>query len=353
MSCSWSFPLHRPGNRRFLRNAEAIGVVLLWASAASAQRVKLARPHAISWRVSPALGSGAPQDVATNTHGGVLVLDGEGGQLLLLDSEGNVAAKSSSDEMAKARLAHPVKTVFFAPKNILVLDDRVPSLARFIVTGHDIVFQETIPLGDFSGLSSLSSCRGEVVVLGRTRPVQRSRLIHQLNRNGTIRQSIGEQFGDSEFEHIVFGNGQIVCLATSGIVLVAPKDYPEVRAYEATGRLRWATTLRGFQSVRLIQEGERSVRFGYPPDSLWDEVSSLFLVSPDVVALQIRRRHGRSARPDVRLIETRYFSLADGRQLGAQHDLPIVAATVPGELLSVDRQDPSRLLAYPFTFTTR
>ena len=72
--------------------------------------------------------------------------------------------------------------------------------------------------------------------------------IHVLSLEGDLVSSFAEIYPTSNpiIRHHL-SQGHIACLEGAGLVLHAPQNLPQVRAYDATGVLRWWLEMEGFQ----------------------------------------------------------------------------------------------------------
>jgi hypothetical protein len=74
--------------------------------------------------------------------------------------------------------------------------------------------------------------------------------IHVLSLEGDLVSSFAEVYPTSNpiIRHHL-SQGHIACLEGAGLVLHAPQNLPQVRAYDATGVLRWWLEMEGFEPL--------------------------------------------------------------------------------------------------------
>jgi len=87
--------------------------------------------------------------------------------------------------------------------------------------------------------------------------------IHVLSLEGDLVSSFAEVYPTSNpiIRHHL-SQGHIACLEGAGLVLHAPQNLPQLRAYDATGVLRWWLEMKGFQPLPVYETPTGRARVG-------------------------------------------------------------------------------------------
>jgi len=331
-----------------MRSLLAITFTVLAARsvAAGAQRIDLqSRPIRVNV-VDGRLALGVITYVATDTQGRALLLGGPSKQhLFLLNPDGRSSVPPVSLSEIGVPLAWPVAAAFDGANSIAIIDGQSPRWARLHFGGGRWAM-DTLSSTNLSGVSSMCSMDGRRYVMGKVGLSHASGAVHEVSGSGAVKRSFGKPFGDIVNPAVAYGH--LLCQSMQGIVVVASRLYPELRAYTMAGEERWSIPLPSFQSMGFEVEG-RLVRFVLPPDSLWDQTVSLFTPAPDIVAVQIGRLRGRAASRYL-VMRTVFLSASTGRVLGEQRGLPLVRAATPKWLYAVMEENAQELQIYSYTF---
>lgn len=217
---------------------------------------------------------------------------------------------------------------------------------RFALRGDSLTVSSVVRLRGMTGVSALCSMAERAFVLGIALPAASSELVHRVGQDGEVQSSFGEAFGPpGEVSRILFGTGRLLCLPQEQLIVVASQYFPEVRAYDVRGTLRWRQQLPDFRRVSYRESASR-VDYTYPPDSIWDQTVSVFPANDQLLAVQVGRRYGRNPSAPFREVRTLLISMGDGRLIRAQTDLPVVKAAGRGRLFSIDNDGSLSILSY-------
>lgn len=321
----------------------------VFASVAGGQRLRLESPVATIKHAADGTKLQAIDDVAVDEVGRILVLDSERSRILILSRTDAKADRVRYPKGFPTTLIHPIDMDHDENGQLIVLDDQRARLARFTLRDSAPSAASVLEVAGVSGVSSVCTSAGKIYVLGSGSSVNGMKLVHSITRDGAIQSSFGDQLGYNDFERILFGYGRLLCLQIPRLVVVASRFYPEIRAYDGAGSLRWRAELSQFRSMTITLRGSTG-EYTYPPDSLWDEVSSVFALGRRVIGVQIGRRYGRRLGAKYVRIDTRFYSATDGRLLGNQQGLPLIKATTRRQVFAVDQAAEGTLLVYPYRF---
>lgn len=326
----------------------ALALALLGATIpVSAQRLQLREAKGVTLPTVRG-GFGAVVAADIDATGRVLILGGPSKQQLLLYSPERKQMGPALDLAVHGKLGGPVAVAFDGAGGALVADRQSPRMARVRLNGGDPTIDTVITVG----LALVTSmCRGEreVFVSGFTAPVERSAVVQVVGRTGVMR-AFGEPLGEPGlFGNVAVNTGPLACVGGS-IVMTTSSMTGVIRAYNLRGAEVWRTTLRSFSAITLERPSPRSMRYVYPPDSVWDTVTSAFGVSRQIAAVQITRWHGSPVNGSLLGRRTVYLSLADGRELGVQSDVPIVLSASAGSLIIALDEERTRVAIASFAF---
>lgn len=275
--------------------------------------------------------------VATAARDRLVVLDGETNSLLILSLDGRLLSVTANTGPERAMLSHPIQMAWLDSVTLAVLDKQRPRLARFHLQDNALVPASVLGLDGLMAVSGVCSINGRAFVLGTTRPPDQSKLVHVLAEDGAVSTSFGEPFGGSdEFSRLFYGPGRLLCVPEAQLIVVASHYYPELRAYDERGKLRWVHTIPDYRGVTYRETAPGRMEYIYPDDDVWDYTRSLFQASEDVVALQVTRRRGRLLDSPLAGVRTMLIASSTGREIGIQTDVPLVTAAGAGRLFSID-----------------
>lgn len=336
------------GAVRLLSGMTAISVYFaVSAMGAPAQRIEVGAAvvsQSLDWPRAPI------SFVAVGPRDETLVVGGPTRQdLFLLDSGARAIGESVSLADLGTPLAWPITGAFDGADRVLLVDAQSPRWVRLSRTAagwHVTSVQPT----ELSGVSSLCAMSGRRFVMGIRGSADGGPIVHEVDGNGAVSRSFGRQFG--EIVNPASSYGRLLCLPSSDMLIAAASMHSEVRGYSSAGGELWTASLPSFRHMRFEADG-RLVRFVLPPDSVWDQIVSMFSPARNVIAVQVGRVRGRNGAPPYRLIHTFFLDAASGRVLGTQKDLPLVLAATRTHLYATDPTEAAALLALPFTYRSR
>jgi hypothetical protein len=119
----------------------------------------------------------------------------------------------------------------------------------------------------------------------------------------------------------------LLCLPALQQIIVAPSLKPEVRAYDAGGKLRWMRTIADVIPPVVREVAGGGVLFGHPPGLRQSHrIVSLIQIGPEHILVQfgLTNREHPGENGDFAGIDSRILRVSDGREVGRQIDLPLV-----------------------------
>ena len=324
--------------------------------------------------VSPSLAqridfTGTPRRVAEGSHTGVLssvervmvdsaghilVIGGATHQALsLLDAKASRVVSSVNVGEARSALAYPFAMAAAGRDGVVLFDRQRPRQAEFVITDSVISYASAATNG-VATMSSACGARGKLFVMARSTsltPLEKGKIIQVVGSDGRVQTGFGESFSsDTDFGSASYNIGELLCSPSSGLVIAASDLYPEIRAYELSGVLRWAKPIPGFRAIGVDHPDPGTMAYSYAADSLWDRSVALFSPAAGVLALQVQRMRGIvNMRRDYVLLRTYFFTL-EGDYLGSQDGLPIILAADGSRLFTVDAPNHANFLVRDYTF---
>jgi hypothetical protein len=287
---------------------------------------------------------------AVQLDGRVVALDAETNSLLVLSTDGKVLSETSNTGAGGAKLGFPVQMAPTSGRELIVLDAQTPRLAYFRLGGDSLQLLSVRRLSKVTGVAGACKLKGRTYVLGQAiSSGENSKLLHVLDQDDAdIVNSFGEPFGakTDEFARIFYSSGRMLCLEPEGLLVVASTHYPEVRAYDGRGALKWSTAIEATRRVTYVEVKPGSFRYNYPADGLWDATVSAFQPVDGLIAIQVGRRRGTTPGTRFESIQTFLLNARDGKLVGRQADLPFVKGAGRGLLFSVDAAGSLWLLSH-------
>jgi hypothetical protein len=165
--------------------------------------------------------------------------------------------------------------------------------------------------------------------------------MHQIEWDGAVRHSFGRPFMNASNRiNDAVVQGHLLCLQDQDAVVVAPGTTGELQAHALDGALKWRRLLPQFSPVH-VEAKNGGVLFSYAPEphGYSNYVSGLHRVAEFVGLAQIatqRLVEGTIVRTS---LQSRFFDLRDGQEIGRQDDLPQVLA-IRGDRLLLTGDDP-------------
>lgn len=335
---------------RMLISWGIVCVSLTHAGLVAAQPLRVGKVLVTADRLYSGISAGKVVDAAHDGAGQIFVLDGETNDVLLFGLDGQRMSRLSNTGTGGPRMASPIRLAIGESKALYVLDSQGGRLVRLAEQQHALTLVSTARTG-LTGVSDLCELDRRLYVLGSIPYDDDSEIVHVLDREGAVVRSFGEPLGTpGGFDRVAYGVGHLYCSAVSKLVVAASRLFPTVRAFSVDGSVKWTTVLTPFRRVGVEETLPGTFEYRFPADSLWEEVVSLFSPSRGVLAVQVGRRKGRAGGSPYVRIETRFFSVSDGRELGTQTDLPIVLHASDRVLVMRKSGGAAGLTAAEFTY---
>ncbi len=276
-----------------------------------------------------------------------IVVEGETNSLVMFSLDGKSESRTPNTGPGGAMLANPVQMALNDHGELLVLDGQSPRIARFSVQGPSSTLVSVVKLRGVTGVTGICGFDGRTFVAGATLPIERSKIIHVIAADGGVNASFGESFGQpGEVSRLLYGASRLLCLSQERLIIVASKSYPEIRAYDQGGNLRWKQTLPDYHQISYKEPQPGQVEYTYPPDNLYDQSISIFTVAKGVIAVQVGRRVARQPDTSIKSIRTMFLSAVDGGPIGLQMDLPLVKASSAGRLFAIEQPGVLSILSF-------
>lgn len=286
-----------------------------------------------------ALQFGSIAGAARGPSGAVFVLDAQASELRVFTG-GADAAKSAVDTfqvlggagLGPGEFQSPRALALGANGTVAVFESmgRVHLFTnRAGVVEHDDTIQIPIDVADACILGS------ELVIAGRD--LERAGSIHVFTLGGEWLRSFGH-FYDTDNHRVsaVLHRSRVACLEASRQIVAAPVFLPELRKYDARGRLLWWSSLDGLSPVYLAEMPNGAIATGTPEDGYHGTVAVQADEDLNAAILQVafvtRERRRRGEAPE---ISTYVFELDEGRGAVVDGDIDTVRDLYPdGALLS-------------------
>jgi hypothetical protein len=268
----------------------------------------------------------------------VVLVEGETNSVLVLSNDGKILSRTPNTGAGGAMLGNPVQVVAGDAGEFLVLDAQTPRLARFSIQGDSLSLSSVLRLRTITGVSGACRLGGRLTVLGRfTQDPSNTKIAHVIRDDGDVISSFGDAFGSSdEFARVLFGAGRLLCVPRERLVIATSQHYPEVRAYDEHGILKWTRRISDYRALSYKESQPGRMEFVFPPDGRWDSTVSMFQPGDGIIAVQVGRRAGQAPTTPFESLRTVLLSVKDGQPLGEQNDLPLIKAATSDRLLAVD-----------------
>ena len=286
--------------------------------------------------------------VPISPHSFVL-FDGERHTLALLELHDRSVVFSAT---SRVLISEPASLILTPGGDVSILDARYGKVKSF-TRDEELGWRENSEwyLG-LSGISGACVAQGEVFVMGVRGAYETSALVHGYGVDHEYASGFGAPFGEPwVFGAQTYGFGHLLCIGEEQVMLVASEYYPELRAYSLDGDLRWTLELEDFQPIGLFNPTPHSMRYQYPPDSLWNQVVSFFSPAEGLAAIQVERRFGKVG-SHVSLA-TRLINISSGQVMGTQREIPFVFAATGSYLAVGDPQARNNVRFYTYTVSDR
>jgi hypothetical protein len=270
-----------------------------------------------------------------------------GGRVVLLDAQLNritlwkgqqLLATAGGSGFGPGQLAEPYSLGRIGSSVIGVLDPAARAIAEYEVTNNSLKFKKQFLLGRNG--SDFCTFPDRLALLGRggDNPTRDYPLLYYYSLDGRQTNAFGVPFSNhSPYARIALSFGRVLCDSRSHRLLVVSELYPEIRAYDLSGKLLWTTHLDKLISIQIQEISTREVHISFPPGDAYHAITSLFPVTGDSFGIQICLRTQQQP-TECRTLETRVYSIQTGQQLGSQRSLPLVRRAVSGEFVTTSTE---------------
>jgi hypothetical protein len=253
--------------------------------------------------------------------GMVAVVDDRLGSVFQLDVRRRSVESVGGFGSGPAEFRVPIGVWAIGPTEFAVADIALERVTFMTLRGAS--FEPTRSFRFQGGLHDGCAWRGHGTML---RGVYQQRMLHLYDSTGTLQRSVGEPFpAPSPLAVSSLNRGPMVCSPARDLVLVASSLLGRVRAVDSGGRLIWESRIKGFRPVEMIVH-ESAFGFRQPPGG-YQRIASMFLMTDDVLALQLGLEDAEHPEPAFAEIETVFLDARTGRELGRERDAPLVVSS--------------------------
>jgi hypothetical protein len=262
---------------------------------------------------------------------GVFLVDVQAGAVRWYDSDGVFVRTVNSRGKGPGELETPWALYVDRDTTLWVLDQQNARISQFTIRNEgSVAYVGSIP-GVFPE-GSMCSLQGRMYAAG----LRSGRTLHELKADG-IAGSWGpapdiegiERAGDWRFaaEQQVL-QGRVHCADKLDIIIVGLASHPLVRAFDATGAVRWETKMDGFSPFGFTVADNGSLRGQIDPENGAYFLRSMVPWDDRAILLQyeVRLPVKRPEHSDFHGFESRLIDLVTGSELGRSRDLPWIAA---------------------------
>jgi len=227
------------------------------------------------------------------------------------------------------------KSIHSVGNQFILLDRALLRLTYYEIRGTDLGLAKTSALTELP--DDVCFLDSRMVAFGYD-PATR-KILRWMPTKTSTEQSGGLPFfeGSANFESVT-NHGILLCAADYDFVIVAHLNKGVVRAYRSNGRLAWETTLQDFVPWNIKELGDGGVLTALsPPLHRAHFTTGLVRLSKQFALLQYGLvtldESGRMA-ANYAAIQSSVLSLADGKVVGSQSNLPLVLSANGSSLLA-------------------
>lgn len=285
---------------------------------------------------SPEYVFGNIQGVALLSGETVAVLDNQYNNVRLFDGEGVTRGGFGTRGGGPGEFLAPIAIEALSSGNLVTLDSWQRRLTQFAFNGQtwSVVNEYAVPFD----ATNLCAFNDSLFVMG----LYKERIVHVYTVDGTLHRSFGEPVGP---EHAMLRSrlttGQILCHRPHNLVVVVPKLFNQITAYNANGSVLWTTALRDFEQVVMSATDEHSFSFGAPRG--WHHlVRHVASVDDSTIAVQL----SVAAAPELEIppgYETRFLNVLTGVEIGRQSALPWLGLRWDADRLTIHEEPFGRI----------
>lgn len=268
-------------------------------------------------------------DARQSTAGTLFVLDARLSTIQVFDSAGRWIANIGRSGSGPGEFGVPRSIALDGENRLHVFDASLRRISRFRYVRDTWLLDKIVPVPVDAGQMCLMDERYFLVGLSE------GHLIHEMSLQGTLIRSFGRPFGPPP---LILQEDQsqatISCFASEGLLLVASRTLPEVRAYSVRdGSLRWSLEVPDYHSVD-VKITDHGVRFATWP-GITDLTVALTDATSGIALLQVGKLapDARSAE-DVDSIITWLIDADKSTLLGRVRGVPLVLSRTGTTLLT-------------------
>lgn len=180
------------------------------------------------------------------------------------------------------------------------------------------------------------------------------RVVHEVDQDGAVLRSFGKplktpfEYGErfARFVDSYSGDGKILCLPESELVVVLPHILPEIRAFRVDGSTAWTHVLSPYARTTMKETSRGTMQMGWDPEtSTVHESVSLWAHNEHVLAVQLVEATPPGG-PDEGVVEVRFLDVRSGELLSFQRDVPRVAAMWQNQIVAWETLPYPRVVRY-------
>ena len=284
-------------------------------------------------------------DVAVDRDGRIYVLDARLGVVRSFAPEGSFLTEA----LGPSRLRLP-ETVFLDAGGVSVYDRANVTVRQFAFGKAGLSFKRDVQVPG----AGRTACVLDGVL--HTTGAESDSLVFARRADGSIDRAFGTRLqvapDDPDVLKASLSQQRMLCLDSERLIVVASQVLPEVRAYRRDGSLAWQTRLGDFKQIEIKRRGTTGILFGYGDG--YDYLSNLVELGKGTLAVQIARRTKDNLTPGSRpAIITRFLSVADGKEIGEQRDLPTIGFSRGSKAYVVELEPYPHVTVRSYTLTAQ
>ncbi len=275
--------------------------------------------------------------------GALVVSDFAKDRLTYIPAGGEGARTFGRNGQGPGEFHEPSHLLSLDGAEVLAIDNGNQRLSRLRVAGGVLELVDDHGfLPKLSGLADvpMSMCPGGGGLVAITYDLISQRPFHVLGEDGDLVSSFGSPFLEgSNRLNAAITDGRLLCLPDQSAVVVA-LHRGELLAYGLNGALLWRRILPDFMPV-LVELKGGGVLFKYLPEphGYSQYITGLARLNDTLGVVQVATQRLVDGGIAVTELESRFFDLRDGQEIGRQHDLARVLA-VRGDRLLLTADDP-------------
>lgn len=226
---------------------------------------------------------GKIEDVAIDSYGRLIILDSQDRTLRVFDRDGGLLQVVGRYGLGPGEFAHP-RAVELGPDGGLYVLEVRGRVSMFDAGKDSISFRRMFETG--VGIHDGCIMNGRLYL--HATGLEQGHTIQSYTLGGQPIDSFGQVYRtENRIVREQLSTGRIACLEEAGVLLLAPWALPEVRAYNAAGKMLWLLEIDGFQSVELIAMGTRGSELRIPQGGYHASMRLVPVADQTAVVLQV------------------------------------------------------------------